>query len=125
MWSKRGIEYQNSFERRRAMIDNEKAIFLAGLKIDSEDEQVAYLDEIDVADEQSPEALVLIDDALSRLSQQDFEAAELVKLRYFTGFSIDEIAQMTGTSRTVAYGQWEYAKAWLRCDLGGDSSSNF
>ena len=83
------------------------------------------LDEIHVAEEQSPEALVLIDDALSRLSQQDFEAAELVKLRYFTGFSIDEIAQMTGTSRTVAYGQWEYAKAWLRCDLGGDSSSNF
>jgi len=45
MWSKRGIEYQNSFERRREMIDNEKAIFLAGLKIDSEDEQIAYLDE--------------------------------------------------------------------------------
>jgi len=82
-------------------------------------------DENHVADEQSPEALLLIDDALSCLSQQDAEAAELVKLRYFAGFSIDEIAQMTGTSRTVAYGQWEYAKAWLRCNLGDDSSSNF
>ena len=75
-------------------------------------------------DQQSPEALLLIDDSLSKLGEQDSQAAELVKLRYFAGFSIDEIAELTGMSRSSAYGHWEYAKAWMRCQLGEDTSSD-
>ena len=122
-WEGRGHFFAAAAEAMRRILVNH-ARDKNRLKRDGDRIRVEF-DENHVADEQSPEALLLIDDALSCLSQQDAEAAELVKLRYFAGFSIDEIAQMTGTSRTVAYGQWEYAKAWLRCNLGDDSSSNF
>ena len=85
--------------------------------------QRVELDEVEIPHGQTPDSLLQIDAALSQLAAHDREAAELVKLRFFAGFSIDEIAQMTGTSRSAAYRQWEYAKAWLRCQLDESGSS--
>jgi RNA polymerase sigma factor (TIGR02999 family) len=55
--------------------------------------------------------------ALSQLAQQDAQAAELVKLRFFAGFSITEAAEVLGISRSTAYEQWSYARAWLQCAI--------
>jgi DNA-directed RNA polymerase specialized sigma24 family protein len=40
-------------------------------------------------------------------------AAELVKLRYFAGFSVESAADTLGLPRTTAYRHWTYARAWL------------
>jgi RNA polymerase sigma factor (TIGR02999 family) len=56
-------------------------------------------------------------DALTKLEAEDPQAAQLVKLRYFTGLSLTEAAALLGISRTSAYQQWSYARAWLRCAL--------
>ncbi len=46
--------------------------------------------------------------------QTDPTAAELVKLRYFAGFSIVEAAEILGVSARTADRLWSYARAWLR-----------
>jgi RNA polymerase sigma factor (TIGR02999 family) len=58
-----------------------------------------------------------VDAALSQLAQQDAQAAELVKLRFFAGFSITQAAETLGISRSTAYEQWTYARAWLQCAI--------
>jgi RNA polymerase sigma factor (sigma-70 family) len=58
-----------------------------------------------------------IDNALDRLVEEDSQAAELVKLRFFAGFSITEAAEILGISRSNAYAQWAYARAWLRSEV--------
>jgi RNA polymerase sigma factor (sigma-70 family) len=75
------------------------------------------LKDIDVVDTASPEALLIINDALDKLAREDAEAAELVKLRYFAGFSIEEAAESIGISRSKAYEHWAYARARLRLEL--------
>jgi RNA polymerase sigma factor (TIGR02999 family) len=66
------------------------------------------------------DSLVAIDAALSKLAQQDAQAAELVKLRFFAGFSITQAAEILGVSRSTAYEQWTYARAWLQCAIEGE-----
>jgi RNA polymerase sigma factor (sigma-70 family) len=74
----------------------------------------------DVAAGHPPEELLAIDDALTRLATEDPEAAEVVKLRFFAGLSIEEAADALGISRAGAYRHWTYARAWLRTALGGE-----
>jgi DNA-directed RNA polymerase specialized sigma24 family protein len=73
----------------------------------------------DLADGFSDDRLVAIDEALNGLAEHDPRAAELVKLRFFAGFSLTEAADILGISRTNAYEQWAYARAWLRCEVEG------
>ena len=61
----------------------------------------------------TPEQLVLIDDALTQLAAQAPEAAELFKLRYFAGCSVEEAGELLGHSRATAYRHWAFARAWL------------
>lgn len=61
--------------------------------------------------------LLAVDDALSRFAQEEPEKAELVKLRYFAGFTIDEAADMLSISRTTAKRHWKYARAWLLAEM--------
>ena len=65
-----------------------------------------------------PEQLLAVDEALEKLAAEDPEAAELVKLRYYGGFSVVEAAELIGLSKTTAYGHWAFARAWLRREIG-------
>ena len=65
------------------------------------------------------EELLQIDEALERLEAEDTDAAQLVKLRYFVGLSVEEAAESLGISRATAYRHWTYARAWLRCEVQG------
>ena len=65
--------------------------------------------------------LVEVDAALSRLSSQDPLAAEVVKLHYFAGLSLGDVAKLLGLSRATAYRQWTYAKAWLKVEIEASS----
>jgi RNA polymerase sigma factor (TIGR02999 family) len=59
------------------------------------------------------EEIVDLDDALSKLSAADPNAAELVKLRVFAGMTIEEVAEVQGTSPRTVKRNWAYARAWL------------
>jgi len=77
------------------------------------------LESADLAASAVPDDLLDLDDALTRLSAEEPEAAELIKLRLFAGLSIDEAAQVLGVSRSTAYDHWAYARAWLHSALHG------
>jgi RNA polymerase sigma factor (TIGR02999 family) len=64
-----------------------------------------------------PEEIVAVHDALGALAGEDAMVADVVRLRYFGGFSIQEAAELLGISRSMAYRSWTYARAWLRESL--------
>jgi RNA polymerase sigma factor (TIGR02999 family) len=63
------------------------------------------------------EDLLALDDALECLAREDGEAAQLVKLRYFAGLSVEEAAELVGLARSSAYEHWAFARAWLHRQL--------
>ena len=77
------------------------------------------LEQVGMMGSASPDDVIAVNDALEKLRAEDSAAAELVTLRYFAGFSIDEAAELLRIPRATAYRQWTYAKAWLRWELGG------
>ncbi len=70
-------------------------------------------------DEGPADELVSLSEALDRLAAEDPRKAELVKLRYFAGLSVQEAADALGISRATADRYWAYAKAWLYCAISG------
>jgi RNA polymerase sigma factor (TIGR02999 family) len=72
---------------------------------------------------EKPERLLALDEALDRLATAAPQAAELVKLRFFAGFSNAEAAAVLGLSPRKADQVWAYARAWLREDLGDDAGA--
>ena len=71
------------------------------------------LDRLLVADQASDEELVAIDDALQELARRNAPCAELVKLRFFTGLTLDEAAAAMGIARRTANRYWAFSRAWL------------
>ena len=69
------------------------------------------------AAERSPDDLLALDDALTKLVAEDAAAADLVKLRFYAGFSVEEAADALAISRAQGYRHWTFARAWLRCAL--------
>jgi RNA polymerase sigma factor (TIGR02999 family) len=61
--------------------------------------------------------LLALDDALTRLAAFDPQQARIVELRYFSGFSIEDTAEVLGTSPSTVKREWRAAKAWLRHEL--------
>jgi RNA polymerase sigma factor (TIGR02999 family) len=66
-----------------------------------------------------PEELLAVDEALDLLAQKDPAAANLVKLRYFVGMTMDEAATTLGMSLRNTERTWTYARAWLKRQIGG------
>jgi RNA polymerase sigma factor (TIGR02999 family) len=76
------------------------------------------LSQAEPLDRADPDALLDLDELLTRLAGEDPEAAGMAKLRLFAGLSVEEAAQALSTSRASAYRQWTYARAWLHSRLG-------
>jgi len=68
--------------------------------------------------EVAPEVLLALNEALSKLEQRDEEMAQVVKLRYFAGLSVEETAQSLGVSARTVNRHWTGARAWLLRELG-------
>ena len=71
------------------------------------------LDSLGVVDDAADEDLIAIDDALERLAQENQPCAQLVKLRFFAGLTLDEAAVSLGLARRTADRYWAYARARL------------
>ena len=66
------------------------------------------------------EESLAVHEALDRLAAHDARKAEVVKLRYFVGFSFEEAAEVLGISVPTAKRDWAYARAWLHQEIGPD-----
>ena len=71
----------------------------------------------------SDEVLAL-DESIAALADAPPDAARVVSLRYFTGLTIQEVAEIEGVSVSTVERSWRFARAWLRDHLGTDSTPN-
>jgi RNA polymerase sigma factor (sigma-70 family) len=76
------------------------------------------LDEADLVSEPQSAELLALDEALDGLAREDAVKADLVKLRYFAGLTVEQAADVLGISRATADRYWNYARAWLYHEIG-------
>ncbi len=75
------------------------------------------LEEAEIAASADGETILAVNDALEKLAANDKTKAELVKLRYFAGLTIEEVAKVLGLSESTARRHWVFAKAWLHREI--------
>lgn len=71
------------------------------------------LESCEITQEGSSEELLALNGALDALAQEDAVTAEVVKLRYFAGLSLDQVAGILGVSERTVRRYWAYGRAWL------------
>jgi RNA polymerase sigma factor (TIGR02999 family) len=79
------------------------------------------LEEVEATFNTVPEDLLALDEALTNLERENRPAADLAKLRLFTGLTVDEAADSLGISRRSGFRLWTYARAFLQAELADDS----
>jgi RNA polymerase sigma factor (TIGR02999 family) len=65
-----------------------------------------------------PEEVLALNDALAELEKEDPLKARLVNLRYFSGVTMAEAAEILGVSERTLHRHWQFLKAWLKSRLG-------
>ena len=105
---------------RRILIDNarrKRALRHGG------GQQRIDLQQVDLPSaEAQDDQLLAVNDALDKLAVQNKPEAELVKLRYFVGMTLEEAAEVLGISARTADNYWAHARAWLFHELKPKSS---
>ena len=81
------------------------------------DRQRVELDEYSAGVNPRSDQILSVDEAISKLAKESPEKADLVKLRYFAGMSVEQAAKALGISRATADRYWSYAKAFLYCAM--------
>lgn len=79
--------------------------------------QVTLDEGFEVGQPTSIEEILDVDEALERLAALDERQARVVELRYFVGLSIEETAEILGTSMATVKRDWMVARAWLQREL--------
>ncbi len=95
---------------RRILVENARR--KKRLKYGGGRKRVDYNDE-DLSVEGPSDDIIVVDEALAKFAIEDPKKAELVKLRYFGGLSVEQAAEILEISRATADRYWSYARAWL------------
>ncbi len=85
--------------------------------------QMETLDEAAIVSTAKSEQFVLLDDALKRLASIYPRKSDVVELRYFGGFSVEETAEVLKVSRLTVIRDWNFARAWLLAEMSGKNPS--
>ena len=118
-WNSRGHFFGAAAEAmRRILVENARR---KGRVRHGHEQQRIELPDVPSSSGPSPETVLAVDEAVTRLGEDDPSAADIVKLHFFAGFTLDETAEALGISRATVYRQWSYARAVLRIALDGDS----
>ena len=99
---------------RRILIDRARR---KGAQRHGAGQQRVDLTDTDIATPAEDEQLLAVNDAIEKLALHDATKAELVKLRYFAGLTIEEAAKVLGFSEPTAKRHWVFAKAWLHREI--------
>jgi RNA polymerase sigma factor (TIGR02999 family) len=122
-WESRGHFFAAAAEAmRRILIDRARARGRRkrGGDADGRPAQKLSLDLAEsaaLADADDPGTMLALDDAIERLSGQDERVAQIVRLRFYAGLSVDEVAEVLGTSTRTVLRDWAFARAWLYGEL--------
>ena len=115
-WKNRGHFFAIAAQAmRRILVDHAKARHREKRGGYAEDESLE--DVLVAAAQESNIDLVALDEALSKLARVDPQQVKIVELRYFTGLSLDETADVLGISRATVARDWQVAKAWLHREM--------
>jgi RNA polymerase sigma factor (TIGR02999 family) len=118
LWNSRGHFFAAAAEAmRRILVENARR--KAGPKAGGSRERVD-LDAVEPAAEGSRVDLIALDEALTALEAKDRRKADLVRLRFFAGLSVEQAAEALGVSVATANNDWSYAKGWLRLAMLGN-----
>jgi len=82
--------------------------------------------DLSLAEPEAPrlsEDVLALSEALEKLEKQDRNKADLVKLRYFAGMTMEQAAEAVGISPATAHRHWNYARAWLHQEISGKDES--
>jgi RNA polymerase sigma factor (TIGR02999 family) len=79
------------------------------------------LDDIEPTVEEPGLDLLALDEALVKLEWKNKRKANLVKLRFFAGLTIEQAAAVLDISTSTASDDWAYARSWLRVEMGGSN----
>ncbi|MHC4086690.1 MAG: ECF-type sigma factor [Planctomycetota bacterium] len=110
-WNSKGHFFKAAAEAmRRILVEN--ARLKKRFKHGGAHKKVDF-DEAVLAIEELSDNLIALDEALGKLADEDPIKADLVKLRYFTGLTIEQVAGILGISRATADRYWSYTRAWL------------
>jgi RNA polymerase sigma factor (TIGR02999 family) len=104
---------------RRILIDNarrKRALRHGG------GQQRVDLEQVDLASSNDDDQLLAVNDALDKLAARSRVEAELVKLRYFVGMTLEEAAEALEISPRTADNYWAHARAWLFQELKAKGS---
>ena len=120
-WDSRGHFFAAAAEAmRRILVDN--AHRKKSLKRGGNRKRLDIAD-IDPAVPPPLDDLIALDEALDKLAESEAQTAELVKFRYFAGFTIKQTAELLGISPRKADSLWAYARVWLHDHIVGDPSA--
>jgi RNA polymerase sigma factor (TIGR02999 family) len=120
-WNSRGHFFGAAAEAMRRILLNrarDKGRLKRGGQIKKVD-----LEKVALAVDAPHEDLLALDESIESLAKENPECANLVKLRFFAGLSIDEAAASLGISTSTAKRHWAYARAWLFDALRPDGGS--
>ena len=122
-WKNRGHFFKAAAEAmRRILIENARR--KRSLKYGGGHKRLNLDDIIIGNDEQlSLDDLITLDEALEKFSKMHKSNADLVKLRYFSGLTLEQAAKALGISHNTADGYWAYARAWLRSEITKDTDT--
>jgi RNA polymerase sigma factor (TIGR02999 family) len=81
------------------------------------------LSRVDASVPESDDDLLALDEALTRLEAADPAKAAVVKLRYFTGLTMEQVAEVQGVSLATANRAWAFARAWLYQQVTGEKKA--
>src|SRR5262245_61966788 len=110
-WNSRGHFFAACAEAmRRILVENARR---KGRAKHGGGQQRVDLDALELAVDLPVGNLLALDQALTRLVEQDAQAARLVQLHCFAGLSIEQAAEVLGLSPRTAYRDWAFARAWL------------
>jgi RNA polymerase sigma factor (TIGR02999 family) len=73
---------------------------------------------------QQVEQIVAVDLALERLAQIDERKSRVLEMRFFGGLSVEETARVLGVAPNTVIRDWNFGRAWLRRELGGDGTAD-
>jgi len=104
---------------RRILID--RARQKRSLKRGAGAERVS-LDDLQLAIAADDETVLRVDEALTKLTKEDPDSAQFIKLRFFAGMTNAEAAQALGISERTARRHWSFARVWLFREIRKQSS---
>lgn len=110
-WQNRAHFFSAAAEAMRRILI-ERARRKQALRHGGGQQRVDILD-VDLAVHIDDDQILAVNEALDKLAAQDKLKAELVKLRYFVGMTIEEASQVLGISEPTAKRYWTYSRAWL------------